>query len=233
MSTRYEAVVCDVGGVFVVPDPRRIREGLAGTGAVPPPEVTDEVLVAAHYHGMAAFDRSEDRPERWPAYVRAYLGAAGVDDGEASFEAMLALWTAPATSLWVHRLDHNAAALARFAARVPVAIVSNSDGGIAEILSDLAIAQVGPGPGVAVAAIVDSALVGVAKPDPAVFGPALDALGLDAGRVLYVGDSYRNDVVGARAAGMGAAHLDPLGLGPPDDDLLRVSELAELSSVLG
>ena len=55
--------------------------------------------------------------------------------------------------------------------------------------------------------MLDSALVGVEKPDPAIFRAALDALGVAPAEALYVGDLYEVDVVGARAAGMPAALL--------------------------
>jgi FMN phosphatase YigB (HAD superfamily) len=38
---------------------------------------------------------------------------------------------------------------------------------------------------------VDSALVGIAKPAPAIFASALEALALDPEEVAYVGDSVR------------------------------------------
>ena len=48
-----------------------------------------------------------------------------------------------------------------------------------------------------------------AKPDPAIFGPALAALGTDPARTLYVGDTVHADVHGATAAGMAVVQLDP------------------------
>jgi FMN phosphatase YigB (HAD superfamily) len=50
----------------------------------------------------------------------------------------------------------------------------------------------------------------VAKPDPAIFAPAMSALGdPDPARVAYIGDSFINDVAGAAAAGLIPLHLDP------------------------
>jgi HAD superfamily hydrolase (TIGR01459 family) len=45
----------------------------------------------------------------------------------------------------------------------------------------------------------------VGKPDPAVYRPVLDLLGVPRARVLAVGDSLRTDIAGARAAGVDAA----------------------------
>ena len=58
---------------------------------------------------------------------------------------------------------------------------------------------------------LDSSVYGVSKPDPRVFGPALDAVGVAAGRCAYIGDTVVFDVAGAHAAGLRAIHLDPLG----------------------
>jgi putative hydrolase of the HAD superfamily len=56
-----------------------------------------------------------------------------------------------------------------------------------------------------------SAYAGCNKPHPGIFEQALAHLALPAGRVLYVGDSYRHDVLGARAAGVDAVLLDRAG----------------------
>jgi putative hydrolase of the HAD superfamily len=76
-------------------------------------------------------------------------------------------------------------------------------------LRRLKICQVGPGPGVEVDAIVDSGVVGVAKPDPEIFAYALAALGVEPENAAYVGDSCRLDLAGAEAAGIRSFHFDP------------------------
>ena len=50
--------------------------------------------------------------------------------------------------------------------------------------------------------VIDSGVVGVTKPDPAIFGFALDELDLPADRVLFVGDTPAVDYVGGTAAGI-------------------------------
>jgi len=90
-----------------------------------------------------------------------------------------------------------------------------------------------PDTGVRVGVVVDSAVVGVAKPDPAIFGIALDALGVPASRtVLYVGDSLRYDVAGAVAADLQPVHLDPHGFCPLPSGHPHVRSLAELARIL-
>lgn len=51
-------------------------------------------------------------------------------------------------------------------------------------------------------AVVVSGAVGVKKPDPAIFAPALEQTGLAADEAIFVGDSLEDDVAGARAAGL-------------------------------
>ena len=94
------------------------------------------------------------------------------------------------------------------------------------------IAQVGPGPGIELVALVDSGVVGVAKPDPRIFDHVLGPLGLPAPRCAYVGDSVRNDVVGARAAGLWPVRLDPHGAAAGAGHA-TIRSLHELADALG
>jgi putative hydrolase of the HAD superfamily len=64
-------------------------------------------------------------------------------------------------------------------------------------------------------AVVISGEVGAGKPEPAVFREALRRLG-DPARATMVGDSYRNDVEGALAAGLDAVWLNRRGAPRPD-----------------
>jgi HAD superfamily hydrolase (TIGR01509 family) len=75
--------------------------------------------------------------------------------------------------------------------------------------------------------LVDSHLVGVRKPDAAIFRHALARLGVAAGEAAFVGDSYAHDALAARAAGLRAVLLDPLGL-HPESVCPRIGGLGEL-----
>jgi putative hydrolase of the HAD superfamily len=77
-------------------------------------------------------------------------------------------------------------------------------------------------------------VVGVAKPDPAIFYLALNALRVPpGGTVLHVGDSLRYDVAGALAAGLQPVHLDPYGFCPAPDRHPHVRSLADLPLLIG
>jgi putative hydrolase of the HAD superfamily len=66
--------------------------------------------------------------------------------------------------------------------------------------------------------VVSPETFGVGKPDPAIFQHTLAALDVPPERSLYVGDSWDNDVIGARAAGLTPILIDRLGLNLTDQD---------------
>jgi putative hydrolase of the HAD superfamily len=229
-----EAVLFDVGGVFVVPDPGLCREALVADGHAGAADLDDAAFVAAHFAGVAALDAGVSEG-RWLRYDAAYGERLGcVEKGPVGVVRHL-IATRAADDLWSYPLPGAVEGLRRIAeAGVAVAIVSNSDGTVERKLAELGICQVGPGPGVAVAAVVDSAVAGAAKPDPAVFVPALRAVGVPAERAWYVGDTVTFDVVGARRAGMWPVLHDPLGLDRPglDGDVTRVPTIGALADLV-
>lgn len=80
--------------------------------------------------------------------------------------------------------------------------------------------------------VVISGEVGIAKPDAAVFGLALDKLAIERKSVWHVGDNLRTDVEGAKAAGIAAVWLNRRGQirreGDPQPDL----EIRSLSNLV-
>ena len=79
-------------------------------------------------------------------------------------------------------------------------------------------------------AVVSSAVVGAAKPDPAPFRRALELAGAAPGDALHVGDSLENDVAGARAAGVRAVLVDRAGSAPAGVKAVR--SLGDLASLV-
>ena len=78
--------------------------------------------------------------------------------------------------------------------------------------------------------VVTSAEVGASKPDPAVFLAALDVAGVPAAEALHVGDSFVEDVEGARAAGIEAVWLRRTDLGDAVADVRLAASLDELAT---
>jgi putative hydrolase of the HAD superfamily len=65
-------------------------------------------------------------------------------------------------------------------------------------------------------AVVISEEAGASKPDPAIFRVALDRIGTSAAETIMVGDAWRTDIAGARAAGIRAIWFNPAGVPRPD-----------------
>ena len=72
---------------------------------------------------------------------------------------------------------------------------------------------------------------GRTKPHASIFETALAALGVAAAETVMVGDSYADDIEGARALGMRAILLDREGIYPGEPD--RISDLGALPAALG
>ncbi len=213
-----EAVFLDVGGVFHLPDHMLIRSALHRAGISD--LIDGAVLDRAHYSGaraLAVWPTGDVRVGLWAAYEQAYAREIGVpeerlDDVVAELDAAFAV-----DGMWSRLIPGSLDGLRAIATTgVTLAIVSNSDGTLEGRLRQEAICQVGEGPGVPMAIVIDSDVVGVAKPDPAIFHIALEATGVAPERALHIGDTVGADVNGALAAGVRPVHLDPHGF--CDDD---------------
>jgi len=223
----FDAVLFDAGGVLVIPDPQVLGPIIARFGG----SDDEEQLIRAHFAGSFAYDAVANGMDDWPAYVQGYAKAAGVpadriDDAAAALLETLdhEHWRTPFPgAVETLRALHERG--------VPIGIVSNAGGQIEQTMIDQAICQVGEGDHTPVLCIIDSTVVGVAKPDPAIFSHALPLLGLDPSEdIAYVGDTVYNDVRGAEAAGLTPLLHDPYGFhaGGPHRTLTRLEDLLDL-----
>ncbi len=225
-SRPYDVVFLDAGGVLVSPHPDPIAARFLDAGFA----IDSARLLEAHYQGMLAIDDAHAEPEVFDDYHRAYVRHLGLDGNQAAAALLQDLWGR--SGLWSQPLPWAAAGLAAIAATgVPIVIVSNADGTVAELLTSTGLLQVGAGPGVAVAGIIDSGTVGVAKPDPRIFELALTVAETTADRAVHIGDAYQYDVLGARAAGIDPVLVDPYGL-HLNADCHRVASLVEVAELL-
>ena len=96
--------------------------------------------------------------------------------------------------------------------RYPMMLVSNFYGNIDEVVRSYGIRHLFKG-------IIESAVVGVRKPNPTLFRLGVDALELPAEQVLVVGDSLRKDILPAEQLGCPALWLK--GKGWTDDEDLQ------------
>jgi putative hydrolase of the HAD superfamily len=129
--------------------------------------------------------------------------------------------------------DDAVAALTQLrAAGVRVAVCSNWDWDLVEALDAAGLTE-------HVDVVVSSAWVGARKPHTRIYRHMLDALGVDADRVLFVGDTWNCDVDGPLAHGLRPvyvrrAHREPDITAPAErpDDVLVLPDLAGLLDLL-
>ena len=124
-----------------------------------------------------------------------------------------------------------AAVVPRVASRYRMGLLSNFDDAKTgyDILADTGVAEY-------FEVVVISAEVQLRKPHPGIFRLLLDRMNLAPSEVLFVGDTPRDDVVGARGAGIPVVWLSrnkgplPPEIGSPD---FTIHDLTELPSLLG
>jgi putative hydrolase of the HAD superfamily len=235
MSTLYafggevEAVFLDVGGVFHLPAHGLVTAALRRAGV----HADEALLDRAHYAGVAGLVEWPGGDDGiWTAYERAYVESLGAP-AECLPDAIAELDVAfRAPGIWGRLAPGSLDGLrALHATGVALAIVSNSDGTLEGRQRDEGVCQVGEGRGVPMTIVIDSGVVGVAKPDPAIFTIALEACGVPPERALHVGDTVGADVDGALAAGVRPVHLDPYGF-CDDDSHVHITDLGAVAQAL-
>lgn len=109
--------------------------------------------------------------------------------------------------------------------RFPMVLVSNFYGNVEAVLKDFDLRRY-------FKAIIESAVVGVRKPDPRIFALGVEALGLKPEEVLVVGDSYKKDIVPAESLGCRVAWLKGKGWTAEEDAVMHPSIIKTLDEVL-
>lgn len=108
-------------------------------------------------------------------------------------------------------------------------LVSNFYGNINTILDDFCLSGFFD-------EVIESSVVGVRKPDPAIYALGVEAMGCSAENVLVVGDSFSKDVVPAKKVGCKVVWLEGKGWGGEVIDRtlpdVIITDLAELISIL-
>jgi putative hydrolase of the HAD superfamily len=80
--------------------------------------------------------------------------------------------------------------------------------------------------------IIESAVVGVRKPDPAIFTLGVRELGFEAHEVAVIGDSFSKDIIPAKAAGCRTIWLKGEGWGEETDDSVPDAIITDLEQLL-
>jgi len=199
MRPTPQAVLLDAGGVLLLPNPWVVSAVLRAAGGAMDPDAVPR----AHYAGVAAMDARKTTD--WSYYHRVFVRLASVPTAriDDALAGLAALFRAPVHSAWnvvpagvIDQLRDLAAT------GVAIAVVSNADGLVEATLRRCEIAF---------DVVIDSTIVGFAKPQPEIFGFALEKLNVAAADAVHVGDMASADVDGAHAAGVRPLHLDPFG----------------------
>jgi HAD superfamily hydrolase (TIGR01549 family) len=221
-------VTFDAGQTFIDLDLDLLARRLEERGV----RVSPSALAAAAPAAWRRYDELVDvrRGHPWQELMRSLLAGAGVEAGEAPAHVEWLWREQPRVNLW-RRPIPDMVALARelAAAGIAVAVLSNSEGRLAELLAEIELAA-------PFAAIVDSGRVGIEKPDPRIFEHALAVTGRAAG--IHIGDSWSADIEGALGAGWravwygrrAAAALEAGGVSDPRVAIAR--DAAEVKGAL-
>jgi HAD superfamily hydrolase (TIGR01509 family) len=206
------------------------RRVLALGGQLDPRAVRAGTVAAWHAYGTG---KALGHARAWQLMMVELLRAGGVHqlggDADPSYSEKIAslLWDAqPTQNLWRKPIAGMFELVAELAARgVPVGIISNSEGRLAELVEELGHSALFP-------VIVDSGRLGIDKPDPRIFQHTAGLLGVSLSELLHVGDAWEADVMGARAAGAEAVWFSPTDARALPEKVVASADATQLRAVL-
>jgi len=175
------------------------------------------------FPGVPAAELRARERSWWRAVVVRVFAGLRFGDFDAFFDDLFAFFAS--ADAW--RLDPDAPALlADLRARgLAVLVVSNFDARVRGVLAALGLSPF-------VDRVTISSEAGAAKPDPAIFQRALAGLALHPADVVHVGDTVREDLRGARAAGVRVVLVGGADLAAEAPDALVVPRLADVADRL-
>ncbi len=118
--------------------------------------------------------------------------------------------------------------LSKLAEKYPMVLVSNFYGNIDSVLVDFGLNGF-------FKSIIESAVVGVRKPDPAIFSMGVKKTGFEACQVVVIGDSYHKDINPANSIGCKTIWIKGIGWDDKEDDINHqyiIKDLSELLNIL-
>ncbi|HET9624699.1 MAG TPA: HAD-IA family hydrolase [Kofleriaceae bacterium] len=223
MLTSAPVVTFDAGQTLIDLDVAFLARRLAERGVAIGPDALAAAAPAAWRRYDALVDPAAGHP--WHELMATLLAGAGV--AAADVRGLVDwLWSEqPRANLWRAEIPGMVDLARELAARgVRVAVLSNSEGRLAELLAEIGI-------GDAFAAVIDSGRVGIEKPDRRIFDHALAALGAT-GSGIHIGDSWPADVAGALGAGWRAIWYGRRAA-PVDDPRVAIAhDVAEVRAAL-
>lgn len=231
-----EAVFFDAGSTLIYPEPsvgevyaRALRRaGIEADGPQVQRRFEEAWRRLRRQRAAGALEYGSTEPEAmawWRRVVRESFAPFGRPDG---FEELfLSLWDHFAAAEAWRIYDDVAPTFDALERRGKhIGLISNWDVRLGPLLEQLGLMS-------RLRWAIISCQVGVEKPEPAIFRRALEACSLPPAKVLHVGDSYREDALGARRAGLRAVLLRrSTDDAPVPDDVTVIASLTELLDLL-
>ena len=202
------AVTFDFGQTLAELDHEFLAQRAKALGAELDPAAARAATVTAWSAYGAA--KAQGHARAWQAMMVEVLRGAGVRpssgaarDGFAE-EVAQSLWEAqPVRNLWRKPIPGMFELVSELTGNgVPVGIISNSEGRLAELVEELHKTSL-------FRMIVDSGRLGIDKPDPRIFQYGAQQLGVPLADIVHVGDAWEADVIGACKAGAQAIWFSP------------------------
>jgi putative hydrolase of the HAD superfamily len=230
MNSKLKVIFFDVGNTLLFPNRERIHAPLAERGFVPDGEHLRDLECRTKNRfdgimtGTITKNGSPDHGFWWMFYSQllSEIGLKDTDEADAIRDQLVA--AIQNSGNWDTIRPGTAEQLHEIGAHYRIAVISNADGRIADVLQKCGIAH-------CFRTITDSGLVGYEKPHREIFRQALKSMDAAPEESLYVGDVYSVDYLGATGAGMQALLMDVPGA-YRDKEAPRVESLAELQMVL-
>ena len=222
MNSKVKAIFFDVGNTLLFPNRERIHAPLTKRGILPDADLLRdlECRTKNQFDGMMTTNGSTDHSFWWLFYSQ-LLSEIGLHDNAIRDQLVASIRN---SGNWDTIRPGTAEQLRDMGKRYPIAVISNADGRIEDVLRRCGIAH-------CFRTITDSGLVGYEKPHPEIFRQALKSMNAAPEESLYVGDVYSVDYLGATGAGMQAVLMDIPGA-YRDKGVPRVESLEELQTVL-
>ena len=112
--------------------------------------------------------------------------------------------------------------------RYPMILVSNFYGNIRTVLNEFELTKY-------FSEVIESAEVGIRKPDPTIYKLAINKFGLEPEEIVIIGDSYKNDINPANILGCPSIWLKGKGWDDKDEAIehpIIIKDFAELKEIL-
>ena len=219
-----QVVTFDAGQTLIELDLCFLARRVGERGGLIAPAALAAATPAAWVRYDELVDRGANHVAGWKGLMTALLQGGGISEPG---DLVDWLWQENSRmNLWRKPIAGMVDLARELAGRaVRVAVMSNSEGTLAELLHEVGIAD-------AFEVIVDSGKIGMEKPHRAIFDHTLATLGVTGGDPIHIGDSWNADVAGARGVGWRAIWYGRRVTPSDDPDVAIARDAAQARAAL-